>query len=293
MFRYGFFCFILSAAYLFTQQEQEASFKPWKTQVDFIAINDAKFKTKEIREQKIHYSTGGLQLSKIKILNTEGDGFVLDLGYRFTRLKWDENPVFEMKTFNDGILSLGGFTKRINKWLWFASMHLQMATHKFDLAKNTRYRGILQGRYTSTPNTGIYFGVLVYTNLKKDEAYPILGIDYQKPQAPWRLKILFPIESNLEYDLHKTLTLSLNHRFIRDRHRVEFEDRTSEGIFDYSAQAVDIGVQYLLRPNSSAKIYFGSSLPGEYKTGDKDYQNKRVFNFKNTWHYGGSFVINF
>ena len=222
-----------------------------------------------------------------------------EIAYSHLYLDWDKNPDVGTTDFKDLYLTLGGFTTKVSDWFWIGSMQMQVDASALDFSNNARFRGFLQGRFQYHKDLDLYIGLLFYTHLQKEDVYPVIGFEYQQEKAPWKIKVVLPLESYAMYSLTDAVIVSLEHRFIQERKRLKDSEglnslgdpRRDRGIFDFRSQTVELALRYQPFEHSYVKGFAGASLGSLYRTYDNDGQNKRNYTFKPAPFFGvaGSF----
>lgn len=275
--------------------------RPWQFDMKGFHLTDAKSETKPYDEKKLSLTQASMNLMYTQYLNLEGDGLIAELAYSHLNLNWTDNPDVATKDFNDTLITFGGFTTAIQNWFLLGTAQIQVDATSWDFSHNARYRGQLQGRYQYNKDLDLYVGLLFYTNLQKDDVYPIIGFEYQEESQPWKLKIVLPTESYFRYFINPEWSVGIEHRFIQERRRLKNEEglnkwsvaRRSKGIFDLRAQGVEAAMRYSPIEGSYVKAFAGMIYKPQYRTYDKEGQNRRLYKFKSGFHFGATASFTF
>ncbi|SCA58862.1 hypothetical protein AB751O23_AW_00050 [Chlamydiales bacterium SCGC AB-751-O23] len=275
--------------------------RPWQLDMKGFHLTDAKSETKPYDENRLSLTSAIMSLMYTQYLNANGSGLIAEAAYSHLNLDWAENPDVATKDFNDALFTFGAFTTEINNWFLLGTARVQVDATSWDFSNNARYRGLLQGRYQYTQDLDLYVGLMFYTNLQKDDVYPIFGFEYQEENAPWKIKMVLPIESHIMYFINHEWSVGVEHRFIQERRRLKNNEglnslgdpRRDRGIFDITAQGLELSAKYSPLEGSYAKVFAGMIYSPEYRTYDLEGQNRRLYKFKSGFHFGGTASFTF
>ena len=195
--------------------------------VEFLSTGDAKFKDVGITNQHLNFQKWQALSSYTHHIGSH-HGLVFELGYSSDKFDWKENPAFTESTYNSLNFGIGTFSSALTNWLWKGGLYASVDTEEFDFTHYALYSGTLWGRYTYSDNIDIHIGIHGNVGMKKDEVYPIIGLQYS-PDNRWKLNLVYPQNLSAIYSLNDLWSVSLIGEFFKNRHRVSKNAGTMSG----------------------------------------------------------------
>lgn len=138
-------------------------------------------------------------------------------------------------------LGLGGFWDQEDTFRLNYLVGVQFNVNHWNLFTSTRYVGMLAGR-SPIGNFGIDYGVYILTGLRKTQAYPLVGFDYQ--YGKWTFKAIYPLEISLRYAALQSLTLIATTRWNNDRFRLSKAASRKNGFVQYDCYGLELGLEW-------------------------------------------------
>ncbi len=222
------------------------------------------------------------------------EGLLATASYTYTRIIW-QNPFFERSYFNTVGLAIAGFTERAENWVWKGLIRLNADVDCFDASNNLYWDILLAGRYAYSEGFGLNMGFIALTGMKIDRLYPILGFDW-KINDRWALNIIYPTNISLVYTWDQQWSMEVATRSFDERHRV-CKGRTPDwnhGLIEYRATGAEFGINFKsCDGNWLGNIHAGEIIGGRLKVAQKNYTDKKRYNFKNAPYVGGEIAGRF
>ncbi|MDR3624454.1 MAG: hypothetical protein P4L16_04870 [Chlamydiales bacterium] len=221
-------------------------------------------------DQHIHYADGQVEgLYGVKL--SENSAAFVNVGAGFDRIKWDQNPYFVKEYFPCVNVGISGYTTSVRNWIWMAGINCQYDTnagivHRFTRA--SRYGALLWGRYTYDKCLGLHLGVLIFTGIRKTNAYPIIGFDYTL-SSKWKINGIFPLNMAVIYSFTDVWSLSFAGRPFIARHRLSSNQPIQNGIFEYRNYGAELSLNFD-KCGLFWQLYAGYSFGGTLKTEDSN-----------------------
>lgn len=205
------------------------------------------------------------------------------LAYTETYFGWKENPWFDQTDFHTVTLSLGGITKRFNRWTWRGQLQINYDGFEVFETAYFNYNIILWGRYQWCKDIGIHMGFYVETGMRMDRIYPIIGFDWQISQR-WKLNAVFPFDMSLQYLITKEWTVALAGRTFSSRHRVGPDESHPR----YVARYGGFGIEGMLKYTGNgftANIHAGVTS-ARYRIANQQNHHPRTFHLDPAGYVG-------
>lgn len=222
------------------------------------------------------------------------EGLLATLAYSHTNINW-KNPYFKQQQFDTMSLAIGGFTERAGNWLWKGEVRLNADIDYFDIQNNLYWNIVLAGRYAYTECFGINMGFIVFTGMKIDRIYPILGIDW-KINDRWKLNLVYPTNIGVIYTYNPQWSFSLSSRSFDERHRVGDAKRKvwEKGLIEYRATGVEAGINFTTCDEKwLANLHVGEILGGRLKIWKRHHNDSKRYKFKTAPYVGGEIAGRF
>lgn len=219
------------------------------------------------------------------------EGANIALAYTETYYGWKENPWFDQTHFHTLTLSLGGFTKRLNRWIWRGQVQVNYdGFDKFD-SEYFNYNLLLWGRYEVCRSVGIHMGFFAETGMNMDRIYPVIGFDWQIAKR-WKLNAVFPFDMNLQYLFNQNWTFCLAGRTFDSRHRVGPKESHPRYVARYS----NFGIEAMIRYEgygTIANIHAGFTTGGMFKVANEHNHHPYHYHLDPAGYVGGAIETKF
>lgn len=218
------------------------------------------------------------------------EGIRLAAGYTATYLHWHGNPWFDQDHFNQVNLSVAGFTKRVDDWLWRTELTGYFDADEWSF-QYTTYDFVLWGRYTYCEHIGIHIGVFAETGCRLDRVYPIIGFDWQISEK-WRLDAVFPMNIALSYAITSKWSLGAAGRFFDSRFRVHTENHSLKPLVRYT----NIGAEFFVKYGNdmvTANIHCGSTLGGRFRVANRHNNHVKGYDLNPSAYAGAEIEVTF
>ncbi|MFZ0566199.1 MAG: hypothetical protein WAM28_08455 [Chlamydiales bacterium] len=275
----------------FEIENQPPPFFPFSLSGTYLAVSDAGFRTKAVQASKLRYRQWDAAYAYTLPLSPIC-GLIFGAGWVGTEVAMKNNPEFHETLFNYVNLSLGAFTNSFPDWTWTATFAMLFDTEVFSLMDYTLYQGVLWGRYHPRPEWELDFGFITEIGLSHTKIWPILGFIHRfSPEL--RLNAVFPVNISLEYDFFSCWTFAGSLRFLRDRHRVNQDEPNPQAIFEYRTWGGELDLTFSPFATFWIKGFAGSTLGGDLKVANRNYEHATHFKFKGSFYGGASAVFSF
>lgn len=273
------------------QVKEELPGGPFSIQLSGDYIGQADFKCRELSH--FTFATANADLNFVYYYNPcFKEAATIGIAYTRTRLDWKHNPFFTQKDVDMITLNLGGYTERVENWIWRAQVSINFDNiEHWTFEDYMSYDLLLWGRYAYTRNFGIHLGLLAYTGMKIDRVYPVVGIDWT--YCKWKLSLVFPMDVSLVYTLNKCWSIALAGRFINQRHRMKKDEFFSEGLWFYTSSGAELAVNYTPAKWIKVNAHGGYDFGGHLKVANRHYRHGHRLRFDGAPYAGAEIDLNF
>jgi hypothetical protein len=272
--------------------KKDESNGPFMAKISGDYIGQADFKCHDFSH--FTFAIGEVDLSFVYYYNPcIHEGATIGVTYSRIRLDWKTNPFFTQKDFDNISLNFGGFSERLEDWLWRAQVTVNFNNIEYwDLEDYMNYDLLLWGRYAYAPNVGIHIGILAYTGMKIDRVYPIVGFDWTY-DCHWKLNVIFPMDISLVYTVNECWAIAAAGRFFYERNRVKKDQFYSEGLWAYSSSGAELSVRYTPTKWITANVHAGGDFGGNLKVARRHYHSGHRLRFEGAAYAGAEVDVNF
>lgn len=274
------------------QIQEESPGGPFSVEISGDYIGRAKFKCHEFHD--FTFGTANIDLSFVYYYNPcFKEAATVGLVYTRTRLGWNCNPFFTQKDYDMVTVNLGGYTERVDDWIWRAQVSINFDNiEHWTLEDYMSYDLLLWGRYACTNNFGIHLGFLALTGMKIDRVYPVIGIDWTY-DCHWKLSLVFPMDIAVVYNINYEWSVALAGRFFNQRHRVKKDQFFSEGLWFYTSSGAEFAVNYHPAKWLQANLHAGVDFGGHLKVANRHYRHGHRLRFDSAPYGGAELSLNF
>lgn len=220
------------------------------------------------------------------------EGATISLSYTRCRMDLNHNCLFHQKNFNALSLNLGGFSERLENWLWKGQVSFNIDPEHWDFNEYMNYDFLLWGRYNYCQDIGLHIGFIGYTGMKIDRVYPIIGVDWQY-DCNWKFNFVFPVNISAVYSFNDCWSVAFALRAFETRYRTGKNENLSRALFLYRAAGAEIGLNYKLASWISANIHAGGIFGGTLKIANRHYRQRHKYRFESAPYVGGQLVLLF
>lgn len=274
----------------------EAENHPFKVSAFGDWIGKSKIEKRGYRHQSVKFYIADVQADAIVYYNPHcQEGIGLSLGYTRSRFDWDKNCFFKTKDIDQISLTVTGFSKRINDWLWTGYATATWEPRYGNLSEYTNYEMLFWGRYTCTDVFNMHIGFLALTGMKMDSIYPVIGFDWLINDK-WKLNAVFPTNLSLVYTINKVWSAAAAIRFFDLRYRIgkhdNFKKRYKQGLVRYRNNGLELALNYA-KSTISANVHVGGTFGGGFKIANKHYKRKRHFDLDTAVYAGAEAEMKF
>lgn len=271
--------------------DNDSDQSPFSIDISFEGTGKSKFEHKKCKKHldDVQFAIAEIDGSAVFYYNPCcKEGLLATLAYSYTNINW-KNPYFNQQHFDTVSLALGGFTERARDWVWKGEIRLNADVDYFDISDNLYWNILLAGRYAYTECLGLNIGFIVFTGMKIDRIYPIIGIDW-KINDRWKLNLVYPTNIGVIYTYDKQWSFSLSSRSFDERHRVGDAKRRrwEKGLIEYRATGVEAGVNFTTCDEKwLANLHVGEILGGRIKVSKRHHNDSKRYKFKSAPYIGG------
>lgn len=264
---------------------------PFSVDISFEGTGKSKFKHERCKLPLDHvqFAIGEIDASAVFYYNPQcKEGLLATLAYSATQIEW-KNPYFKQKHFDTVSIALGGFTERACDWVWKGQVRLNADVDYFKASENLYWNILLAGRYAYTECLGLNVGFIVFTGMKIDRIYPIIGLDWTINDS-WKLNLVYPTNIGLIYTFNKQWAFSISSRSFDERHRVGDAKlkKWDRGLIEYRATGVEAGVTYTTcNEKWLANFHVGEILGGRLRVFKRHHNDMKKYRFKTAPYIGG------
>lgn len=270
---------------------------PFSIDISFEGTGKSKFKHEKCKRHlnDVQFSIAEIDGGAVFYYNPCcKEGLLATLAYSHTRIHW-KNPYFNQQNFDTVSLALGGFTERACNWVWKGEVRLNADVDYFKASENLYWNIVLAGRFAYMECLGLNMGFIVFTGMKIDRIYPIIGIDW-KINDQWKINLIYPTNIGIFYNYNKQWSFSLSSRSFDERHRVGDvkKRRWERGLIEYRATGVEAGVNFITcNEKWLANFHVGEILGGRVKVSKHHHNNIKRYKFKTAPYIGGEIAGRF
>lgn len=226
------------------------------------AANKAKINKGFYKNDRFQFAVANVESNFVYYYNPNySEAANAALAYTESYFGWPENPWFEETHFHTLTLSLGGITKRLDRWIWRGELQINYDGWDEFNGSYFNYNFLLWGRYALYQDIGIHMGFYIETGMRMDHIYPVIGFDW-KISEKWRLSAVFPTDMILEYQLNRNWILAIAGRTFSNRHRAAPHD--NKCVVRYTNFGLEAMIKYN-RPGIEANIHAGVTTGGRLR----------------------------
>lgn len=166
----------------------------------------------------------------------------------------------------------------MSRWNWTGGLAIQPDIKRFDLARNTRYIGAIQGRFEHTKTIGIHAGLYVEAGMRALAVRPLIGADYTS--GSWLYQAVYPIKAGASY-------IGLPHHIFSFMIRPFYTAvKVHKGFYHHPAVAKYEGsgaeVRWDLTPNPLWNFWLsvGHTIGSSLEVGNRNFHHKKDIHIK-------------
>lgn len=265
---------------------------PFTLSVDFDAIGNSKINNSFYKGDKLRFAIAEAELSSIiYYCPAYHEAANIAISYTYTTLEWHHNPWFNQTHFNTFTLSLGGISKRIDRWLWQSQISINLDANEWDINDYATYDFILWGRYSYCDHIGVHVGFIAQTGMKMDRVYPIFGADWQM-SPKWKLNLVYPVNVSLEYLVAENWSIALAGRSFNPRYRVHKHKPFGKSLVRYENTGAEFAVKYHAK-DMSANIHAGTTLGGKFRVANSQNHHPHTYKLDPAGYVGAEVDVHF
>jgi len=275
-------------------ESKEEPGKPFQIEVSADFVGKAKFRKGDGDHHHLRFWTGLAEISAVYYYDPcHHEALNVALAYERTRLDWRFNPFFNEKNVDTVSLWLGGYTQRLENWIWRGqlSINFDNVAH-WDFNDYMNYDLLLWGRYCYCKNFGLHIGFLAQTGMKIDNVYPVIGVDWTYNQN-WKINAIFPLNISVVYTINHSWSVDLAARFLDQRHRLKRKEFLSRGLWHYRTTGAEFGINYTPTKWISANIHAGANFGGHLTIANRHYRHRHRLRLDGAPYAGAEIDINF
>ena len=250
-------------------------------------INSSKFNSPHSsRHHSLSFGEGTFLATYTQKLNSQL-GLKYGVGYTNTKLDFTHRPHIEQKTFNNLLLSIGGYVKTQDKWLWDTNLYLQMNTEQLSLSRYTFFRGYLHGKYEWKEDINLHVGLEGVTGMHYTHIWPSVGFDYQySPKI--RFNAIFPSNLSAIYFFTERTSINASAHFFLSRQRlgINESDHLKRGLIAYRNVGLELGFNYRIMDRLLANIHIGQALGGRLRVSRRNDRKRHHYRQKPAPYFG-------
>lgn len=273
-------------------QAKQPKGSPLSLSSTFDGIRKSDINKGYFKEDSVEFAEGNIELDLVYYYNpTYIEGATVGLGYTATYIRWENNPWFDQTHFHTVSLILGGFSKRLERWLWKGQVSINVDANEWDISEYTNYDLLLWGRYEYWDNVGIHIGFLAETGMKMDRVYPIIGFDWTLSRS-WKLSLVYPVNISLDYIYNCNWSFALASRFFDSRFRVKKNQGYSRALVRYS----NVGGEFAIKFDDAymtANIHFGYTFGGRLRIASRHNRHPHNYDLDASAYGGAEVTIKF
>ncbi len=256
----------------------------------YIHVTETTFRTPSVRGQKLRYDEGQGAFNYVHPF-ASSCGLILGGAYDRATIDWKENPEFDQTKFDYVTMLIGTYSTHFPRWLWVATLSVDIDTIKLDWGNYALYNGVLYGKYCICQWMTFTAGFIAQIGLNKEKFWPLVGFDFLFAPA-WRLGLVYPTDLSLTYSPFEKLSFASAVRFIRTRHRLSDNEPIPQGIVEYHVAGLEGQVIFTPFQWLIFKGFVGTTFNGDLKLTNRDNNDSEHFKFKGS-PYAGAHLIAF
>jgi len=257
-----------------------------------IFVGEAKFKNDGITDQHLTFRQAGALMYYIHDLDSNSS-ITANLGYYSSKISWKQNPEFKKTTYDDIYIAIGGFSDKLDDWVWHGNVYTVVDADELSLSHYAVTGALVWGEYSYSDTIDIYIGVDANSGMKKEDVRPIIGFKYN-PQNNWKLNLVYPKDISAVYAFNDRWNLALEGRFFKNRYRTNEKAARSKGIFEYRATGAEFSLNYSsTNSHVNATLLAGTNFGGDLKVRDSAGKNPTFYRLKSATYFGGEIKTTF
>lgn len=272
---------------------QESQGGPFKFEVNYDFVGNAKFNKKRIHKEHIRFAQADINSQFIFHYNKDyKEGAFVGLGYNWYDMHWSRNPGFTKKNFKTISFSLAGFSERCCDWLWIGQVTGNIDADHPDFSEYLTWDILVWGRYAYCNNIGINIGFLAQTGMKIDRCYPVVGVDWQC----WdnlKLSAVYPVNISAVYTINCHWSVDVAARFFDFRDRAGPHAHLRKAVFHYQNSGAEFGVNYEWASWLHANAHIGYTFGGTLKIANQHNHHPHHFKFGSAGYAGAEVDVRF
>ena len=224
---------------------------------------------KKCRKGQFSFSDNNFLYNPSIYKNPEMETFLL-VGVRDVWLKLSDK--IHSKNTPYAVLGLNATYDGVPDWTWAGGITLQSAVTHYSLINNTRYIGVLTGRYAVKKPLGITMGVYSELGFRANIVRPVIGLDYTR--GNWVLEAIFPIKAGVMYKGFEKHLLSAMVRPFYTALREEKGLGKSPAIATFKGSGLELRYDFLPRHGFDIWMALGQTLSSNLSLGDRHNHHK-------------------
>lgn len=237
---------------------------PFSVNVSLDYISPAKVKKGFFKDDEITFTEGTADASMVFYYEPAcSEAANVGLGYTTSWIHWEQNPWFSQEYFHTVSLALGGFSGRLEDWVWRGQLQINYDTGSHFSAEYFNYDFLLWGRYSVKENMGLHIGIFAETGMRTDRILPVLGIDWRM-NPKWSINLVFPLNVSIKYLITPRWSLSLAGRVFDSRHRVRDDQSFPKAVIRYTNTGGEMMLKYEIG-TFVFNVHGGSTFGGQYR----------------------------
>lgn len=292
------FLIALSAqsATLFAKETPKKEPESFDLFADYKQIASTRFRRPHDRHRdKLSFAEGRL-LAAGKHFLSEKKGLVYGIGYLNTHVGFDRHQhdhhsfdSLHHKTFNNVLLSIGGFAQTSSKWHWSTKNSLQLNTAQLTRSQYMLFNTVVQGKYQWSKKLNVQLGVWGLAGMHYNRVLPIFGFEYVQSKK-MKYNAIFPYGASAIYSLNNewSLTAAIRQFFSRQRLGNGESKELKRGLIAYRNTGAEIGLGYSVGEHFFANIHVGESFSGRLRMSRRDDSNRHHFKLRPAPYFGFS-----
>lgn len=272
MKKYIFFALLVNSVAFSAQSEDPEDFPGYratyleqKLDIDYLSTCP-----KKSDHGKFSFGDSNATLSKVASTYANGDVSIIG-GLR--RIHMELSTHIRSHDTLYGVCGASVDYTGMSRWNWTGGLTVQPDITRFDLARNTRYVGAIQGRFEHTKTIGLHAGIYVETGMRATAVRPLIGADYTS--GSWVYQAVYPIKAGVSYT-------GLPHHIFSCMIRPFYAAvKVHKGFYHHPAVAKYEGsgaeVRWDLTPNPLWNFWFsvGHTLDSSLKVGNGNFHHKK------------------
>jgi hypothetical protein len=242
---------------------------------------------------KLHYSSGTVDLNSFVYYDECNiEGLTVGINYMNTHLGWHNNPAFNQKDFNTGGITFGGFSGRLDDWMFKGFIRAAVDLDHVDFNHYLLWDLAFYGIYTLCDGFRLNFGFYSQLGMKVDRVWPVIGFIWEYSDCI-RIDAVFPVDLNIYYKINKCWSAGLGAQFFRTRNRTGQDEPVHRAIWVYENAGLDARINYEMNELTYASFHVGYTVGGKLKITDQHYKERHHYDFDGAPYAGGELGIKF